>query len=67
MHEIATPRQPQGSIKIVGKTHGALNCIVTPADGSQWFFKQFVTEDEFDRYVSEYGLTVTNQGEYGDI
>lgn len=61
MHEIAIPRQSQGSIKIVGKAHGALNCIVTPADGSQWFFKQFVTETEFDKYTSDYGLTIVQE------
>lgn len=62
MHEIATPRQSQGSIKVVGKAHGSLNCIVVPADGSPWYFKQFVTEEELHEFVDKFNL-ITVQGD----
>jgi hypothetical protein len=59
MQEIATKRPSGGIIKIVGKAHGALNCILVPADNpDNWGFKQFVTEEEFDEFVVKYNLTV---------
>lgn len=62
MPGIATPRPSGGTIKVVGKVHGALNTIVVPADKPEdWGYKQFVTEEEFYAYVREYNLTM--QGE----
>ena len=57
--EIVTPRTPGGSLRTVGKAHGAINCIVTPADDvAGWFFKQFVSAQEMEDYVSKYNLIV---------
>ncbi len=62
MREIATQRPSGGTIKITGKAHGALNCIVVPADKPEdWGFKQFVTEDEFYDFVEKHNLAI--QGE----
>lgn len=56
---IATPLPPGGSIRIVGKAHGAINCIVTPADDAGgWFFRQFVSQVELDEYISRYNLVL---------
>lgn len=60
MHETAI-LPPQGTIRVVGKTEGALNTIVSPADGSQWYFKQFVSPEEFYQFVQTYNLTMTGE------
>lgn len=57
--EIVTPRERGGSIRIVGKAHGAINCIVTPAeDSGGWFFKQFVSRTELEDYVTKFNLVM---------
>ena len=54
-----TPLPPGGSLRIVGKAHGAINAIVTPAnDAGGWFFHQFVSQQELEEYISRYNLTM---------
>ncbi len=60
MREIGT-LHPQGTIKVIGKVHGALNTVVTPADGSHWYFKQFTSPEEFYQFIQTYNLVM--QGE----
>ena len=53
----------QGSIKVVGKVHGALNTVVT-WDFNQpdvWEFKQFVTDEQLDRFATENHLQIIYQ------
>lgn len=53
-----------GEIKIVGPIHGgvAMNTLVMfYADPSDWFFKQFVSQTEFDQYVRDNSLVITKQ------
>lgn len=64
---IATPLPPNGRIKVVGKAHGALNCVVTPADNpADWYFKQFISQEEFDAYVLKYRLIIEGNNDASD-
>ena len=53
----------QGKIEVRGQAHGAINTIVylfeTPED---WEFKQFVSQEELDKYASDNQLVVVTQG-----
>lgn len=60
-HGIGMPLPPQGTVKVTGKAHGALNTIVMPADGSQWYFRQFVDPEELYQFVQMYNLTMTGE------
>lgn len=55
--------EPSGGVlKVVGKTHGALNAIVYPAGSpNDWFFKQFVDQVQLDQYAFENNLTITQE------
>lgn len=56
---IATPPPPKGRIRVVGKAHGALNCVVTPAGApADWFFKQFISQEELDSFAVQYHLII---------
>lgn len=52
---------PQGTVKITGKAHGALNTVVVPSDGSQWYFKQFVDPEELFQFARTYQLVITGE------
>lgn len=52
---------PRGSLRIVGKAHGALNTVVCPVDGSQWYFKQFVSPEQLYEFAQTYHLTLTGE------
>jgi hypothetical protein len=50
----------QGSIRIVGKVHGAMNTVVTwnfnnPGD---WEFKQFVSDEQLEQFATEHHLQI---------
>lgn len=54
----------QGEIKIIGPIHMgvAMNTIVTLyADPTDWQFKQFVSQAEFDQYVRDNSLLIVKQ------
>jgi hypothetical protein len=52
----------QGTIKIIGRVHGALNTIVTYYDDPQgWVMKQFMTQEELDSFASEQCLIIQAQ------
>ena len=67
---IVTPRKPGGSIRVVGKAHGAINCVVVPADDySGWFFQQFVSRVEMDDFIERHNLVLesnSDDSERGD-
>lgn len=52
---------PRGSIKVIGKAHGALNTVVSPADGTQWYFQQFISPKDFYTFARLYGLTMLGE------
>lgn len=44
------------------KVHGmAWNALVVPADGSQWFMEQFVTEQQAIDYAQKHSLIMKEQ------
>lgn len=52
----------QGTIRIVGTVHGALNTIVSLYDDpDNWSFKQFVTEQELQTYAQEFHLALIKE------
>lgn len=52
----------QGTIKVVGKVHGALNTIVSMYGfEDQWFFKQFVSPEEMEKYAVDNTLAIQQQ------
>ena len=55
----------RGSVKFVGMVHGAMNTIVTldfnkPDD---WEFKQFISEDQLQRFATENELQIVMEKE----
>lgn len=49
----------QGKIEFAGKVHGAINTIVTFfAHKEEWFFKQFVSQEELEQYARENQLQI---------
>lgn len=52
----------QGTIKVVGKVHGALNTIVSLYGFEDpWFFKQFVSAEEMEKYAVDNTLAIQQQ------
>lgn len=60
--EITTSQSPAGEISIIGRAHGALNAVVVMNDRS-WFFKQFITQQQFDDYAAENSLVVKEEAD----
>ena len=53
----------QGKIEIRGRAHGAINAIVYRfEDPSDWEFKQFVSQEELDRFASDNNYVIVTQG-----
>lgn len=50
----------QGELVVGNIVHNAaVNCMIVPADApDDWYFKQFTSMDEVNRYAEEYGLIV---------
>lgn len=49
----------QGELRLVGKVHGADNYILTWYDDpDDWEFKQFVSQEQLDKFVSENSLII---------
>lgn len=71
MQGTSTPHDVQvmlGEIKVIGPIHDgqALNTLVTPYERpSEWFYKQFVSQAEFDQFVRDNSLVVTQQESRG--
>ena len=51
-----------GTVKIVGKVHGALNTIVQFAGfEGQWMFRQFVSDAELERFLHDNSLQLIQE------
>lgn len=56
---IASSPPAKGTIRLVGRVHGAMNCVVTPADNpADWFFKQFISQEELDSFSRQHSLII---------
>lgn len=52
----------QGELRHIGKVHGADNYILTWYDDPEdWEFKQFVSQEQLDKFVSENDLIIVEQ------
>lgn len=56
MQETAIVR---GTIEVLGRADGAVNTLVVPADNPHnWFFKQFVTEEQMREFATQNSYAV---------
>ncbi len=62
MSEISTP---QGELLIGKVVHGAaLNCMIVPADDPDgWYFKQFISTAEVERFALDYNLVIRKESD----
>lgn len=54
----------QGEIRIMGTIHGgaAINAMLVPyEDPEQWEMKQFITQQQLERFASEHNLVIVHQ------
>lgn len=52
----------QGELRLVGKVHGADNYVLTWYDDpDDWEFKQFVSQEQLDKFVSENNVVIVEQ------
>lgn len=52
----------QGELRLVGKVHGADNYVLTWYDDpDDWEFKQFVSQEQLDKFVAENNLILVEQ------
>lgn len=59
MSAISTPRDYDGTLRYVGKVHGARNYIMTWKDDPEdWEFKQFVSQEQLETFATESNLQI---------
>jgi hypothetical protein len=52
----------QGEMIIGTMVHGARNCMIVPYnDPSNWFFKQFLTNDLMEQFAMEHNLVMKRE------